>query len=140
MIDTDAAEQILQGDDTHPDILQALGLELLAEVKRLLEVVDEQQMQYVSLETAYYNSPSQIEVKRLEDQTWQANAEYVELEKEVKRLRNESKNTHMWIEYTLLRLENRKIDMNECIELMWDMCGSPEHKAIVEQKWEGEEE
>ena len=140
MIDTDAAEQILQGDDTHPDILQALGLELLAEVKRLLEVVDEQQMQYVSLETAYYNSPSQIEVKRLEDQTWQANAEYVELEKEVKRLRNELKNTHMWIEYTLLRLENRKIDMNECIELMWDMCGSPEHKAIVEQKWEGEEE
>ena len=140
MIDTDMAEQILQGDDTHPDILQALGLELLAEVKRLLEVVDEQQMQYVSLETAYYNSPSQIEVKRLEDQTWQANAEYVELEKEVKRLRNELKNTHMWIEYTLLRLENRKIDMNECIELMWDMCGSPEHKAIVEQKWEGEEE
>ena len=140
MIDTDTAEQILQGDDTHPDILQALGLELLAEVKRLLEVVDEQQMQYVSLETAYYNSPSQIEVKRLEDQTWQANAEYVELEKEVKRLRNELKNTHMWIEYTLLRLENRKIDMNECIELMWDMCGSPEHKAIVEQKWEGEEE
>ena len=35
MIDTDTAEQILQGDDTHPDILQALGLELLAEVKRL---------------------------------------------------------------------------------------------------------
>lgn len=35
MIDTDMAEQILQGDDTHPDILQALGLELLAEVKRL---------------------------------------------------------------------------------------------------------
>jgi len=33
MIDTDMAEQILQGDDTHPDILQALGLELLAEVK-----------------------------------------------------------------------------------------------------------
>lgn len=35
MIDTDMVEQILQGDDTHPDILQALGLELLAEVKRL---------------------------------------------------------------------------------------------------------
>ncbi len=35
MIDTDMAEQILQGDDTHPDILQALGLEMLAEVKRL---------------------------------------------------------------------------------------------------------
>jgi len=33
MSDTDTAEQILQGDDTHPDILQALGLELLAEVK-----------------------------------------------------------------------------------------------------------
>ena len=39
MIDTDMAEQILQGDDTHPDILQALGLELLAEVKRLREQV-----------------------------------------------------------------------------------------------------
>tara|TARA_B100000459_G_C8570561_1_gene198441 strand:- start:532 stop:747 length:216 start_codon:yes stop_codon:yes gene_type:complete len=35
MIDTDMAKQILQGDDTHPDILQALGLEMLAEVKRL---------------------------------------------------------------------------------------------------------
>ena len=34
MIDTDTVERILQGDDTHPDILQALGLELLAEVKR----------------------------------------------------------------------------------------------------------
>ena len=39
MIDTDMAEQILQGDDTHPDILQALGLEMLAEVKRLNKVV-----------------------------------------------------------------------------------------------------
>ena len=37
MIDTDTAEQILKGDDTHPDILQALGLELLAEGKRLRE-------------------------------------------------------------------------------------------------------
>ena len=37
MIDTDTAEQILQGDDTHPDIFQALGLDLLAEVKRLQE-------------------------------------------------------------------------------------------------------
>lgn len=37
MIDTDMYEQILQGDDTHPDILQALGLNLLAEVKRLRE-------------------------------------------------------------------------------------------------------
>ena len=37
MIDTDMAEQILQGDDTHPDILQALGLEMLLEVKRLRE-------------------------------------------------------------------------------------------------------
>lgn len=35
MIDTETAEQIMQGDDTHPDILQALGLNLLAEVKRL---------------------------------------------------------------------------------------------------------
>ena len=34
-VDIDVAEQILQGDDTHPDILQALGLELLAEIKRL---------------------------------------------------------------------------------------------------------
>jgi hypothetical protein len=37
MIDTDTAEQILKGDDTHPDILQSLGLELLAEGKRLRE-------------------------------------------------------------------------------------------------------
>jgi hypothetical protein len=37
MIDTDMAEQILQGDDTHPDILQVLGLEMLLEVKRLRE-------------------------------------------------------------------------------------------------------
>ena len=37
MIDTDMAEQILQGDDTHPDVLQALGLEMLTEVKRLRE-------------------------------------------------------------------------------------------------------
>jgi hypothetical protein len=35
MIDTDMAEQILQGDDTLPVILQMLGLELLAEVKRI---------------------------------------------------------------------------------------------------------
>ena len=42
MIDTDMVEQILQGDDTHPDILQALGLELLAEVKRLQKEVRKQ--------------------------------------------------------------------------------------------------
>ena len=41
MIDTDMAEQILKGDDTHPDILQALGLEILAELKRLREELDE---------------------------------------------------------------------------------------------------
>lgn len=41
--------------------------ELLAEVKQLREVVDKQQMQYVNLETAYYNSPSEIEVKRLRE-------------------------------------------------------------------------
>ena len=35
MIDIDNADQILQGDDTHADILQALGLVLLDEVKRL---------------------------------------------------------------------------------------------------------
>ena len=40
MIDTDTAEQILRGDDTHPDILQATGLELLAEVERLRYIVD----------------------------------------------------------------------------------------------------
>ena len=36
MIDTDMAEQILQGDDTHPDILQALGLEILDNYEKLL--------------------------------------------------------------------------------------------------------
>ena len=40
MIDIDTAEQILQGGDTHPDILQVLGLELLAEVERLYEMMD----------------------------------------------------------------------------------------------------
>ena len=41
MIDTDMAEQILQGDDTHPDILQALGLEILDEVERLRSIADD---------------------------------------------------------------------------------------------------
>ena len=41
MIDTDMAEQILQGDDTHPNILQALGLDLLEAYKRLVIVADE---------------------------------------------------------------------------------------------------
>ena len=41
MIDTDTAEQILQGDDTHPNILQALGLDLLEAYKRLVIVADE---------------------------------------------------------------------------------------------------
>lgn len=36
-IDSAMAEQILQGDDTDPDILQSLGLELLAELKRCYE-------------------------------------------------------------------------------------------------------
>ena len=40
MIDIDNADQILQGDDTHADILQALGLVLLDEVKRLREQLD----------------------------------------------------------------------------------------------------
>tara|TARA_R100001086_G_scaffold110890_3_gene56489 strand:+ start:10462 stop:10680 length:219 start_codon:yes stop_codon:yes gene_type:complete len=41
MIDTDMAEQILQVNDTHPNNLQALGLELLAEVKRLREGIQD---------------------------------------------------------------------------------------------------
>ena len=41
MIDTDTAEQKLQGDDTHPNILQALGLDLLEAYKRLVIVADE---------------------------------------------------------------------------------------------------
>jgi len=39
-IDSAIAEQILQGDDTDPDILQSLGLELLAELKRCYEEID----------------------------------------------------------------------------------------------------
>ena len=39
MIDTDTVEQILQ-DETHPDILRVLGLELLAEIKRLEKRLD----------------------------------------------------------------------------------------------------
>ena len=34
------AEKILRGDDTDPDILQSLGLELLAELKRMYESED----------------------------------------------------------------------------------------------------
>jgi hypothetical protein len=39
-IDSAMAEQILQGDDTDPDILQSLGLELIAELKRCYEELD----------------------------------------------------------------------------------------------------
>ena len=40
-IDSAMAEQILQGDDTDPDILQSLGLELLAELKRCYRVIED---------------------------------------------------------------------------------------------------
>ena len=40
MIDLAMAEKILRGDDTDPDILQSLGLELLAELKRMYESED----------------------------------------------------------------------------------------------------
>ncbi|MEL0016655.1 MAG: hypothetical protein VW715_15650 [Rhodospirillales bacterium] len=39
-IDSAMAEQILQGDDTDPDILQSLGLELIAELKRCYDFID----------------------------------------------------------------------------------------------------
>ena len=39
-IDSAMAEKILQGDDTGSDILQSLGLELLAELKRCYEEID----------------------------------------------------------------------------------------------------
>ena len=39
-IDSAMAEKILQGDDTDPDILQSLGLELIAELKRCYEELD----------------------------------------------------------------------------------------------------
>ena len=50
---------------------------LLEEVKQLREVVDKQQMQYVSLETAYYNSPSQIEIKREIDTAVEYRSEHI---------------------------------------------------------------
>ena len=56
-------EHDLLGSNGVADLMDAL----IAEVKRLREVVDKQQMQYVSLETAYYNSPSEIENKRLRE-------------------------------------------------------------------------
>ena len=56
----------MSDEDNQLHLLRYLP-ELLAEVKRLREVVDKQQMQYVNLETAYYNSPSEIEVKRLRE-------------------------------------------------------------------------
>ena len=42
---------------------------IIREVKRLREVVDKQQMQYVNLETAYHNSASQIEIQHEIDTT-----------------------------------------------------------------------
>lgn len=63
MIDTDRYEGLTMNDMEHLELWE-LSRKLLAEVKRLREVVDKQQMQYLSLETAYYNSPSQIEIKR----------------------------------------------------------------------------
>ena len=39
-LDSAMAEKILRGDDTDPDILQSLGLELLAELKRMYESED----------------------------------------------------------------------------------------------------
>lgn len=39
-IDSAMAEKILQGDDTDPDILQSLGLEILAELKKCYEEID----------------------------------------------------------------------------------------------------
>tara|TARA_Y100000114_G_C11677854_1_gene287111 strand:+ start:598 stop:843 length:246 start_codon:yes stop_codon:yes gene_type:complete len=50
VIDTDMAEKILQGDDTLPVILQMLGLELLAEVKRLSEIEQEWLVMWATLE------------------------------------------------------------------------------------------
>ncbi len=44
------AEKILQGDDTLPVILQMLGLELLAEVKRLSEIEQEWLVMWATLE------------------------------------------------------------------------------------------
>ena len=69
---------------------------LLAEVKRLREVVDKQQMQYVNLETAYHNSPSQIEIQHEIDTAVEYRTENIkkymkeknkQLHAEVKRLR-----------------------------------------------------
>jgi len=45
-IDSAMAEKILQGDDTDPDILQSLGLELIAELKRCYERLDAQKRQF----------------------------------------------------------------------------------------------
>ena len=39
---------------------------------------------------------------------------------------------HMWIEYIWLSVENGKITKNYLVELLLDMCNSPEHKAIVD--------
>ncbi len=39
-IDSAMAEKILQGDDTDPDILQSLGLELIAELKRCYDFIE----------------------------------------------------------------------------------------------------
>tara|TARA_R100001509_G_C4690429_1_gene156645 strand:+ start:22 stop:399 length:378 start_codon:yes stop_codon:yes gene_type:complete len=77
--------------------LMADAPELLEEVKRLREVVDKQQMQYVNLETAYHNSPSQIEIKHEIDTAVEYRTEHIkkymkeknkQLREEVKQLRD----------------------------------------------------
>ena len=54
-IDLAMAEKILQGDDTDPDILQSLGLEILAELKRCYEELDEVNKQGEALWNALDN-------------------------------------------------------------------------------------
>ena len=54
-IDSAMAEKVLQGDDTDPDILQSLGLEILAELKRCYEELDEVNKQGEALWNALDN-------------------------------------------------------------------------------------
>ena len=101
MVYADGYRPIFLDDDVYANLadtqLMTDAPKLLAEVKRLREVVDKQQMQYVNLETAHYNSPSQIEIKHEIDTAVEYHTENIkkymkeknkQLHAEVKRLRD----------------------------------------------------
>jgi len=91
---------------------------LLAEVKRLREVVDKQQMQYVNLETAYYNSPSETEISRQIDSGVKHVCGEVKrvLNEEIKRLREKLFEAELWVNNESYTFENNIKELNDYAE------------------------